>query len=140
MTVVRWIAVLVALALMTLQWQQRERREEMTALRDSLVDARGAATRCRQNLAISESDFRTRDDRVDSLRSIVDTLEALDPRGVPAPRYEEYLAIVDAYNDEVEQWEAQAESLQRSEDFCRGVVERFNQLADSVRDHPSLVP
>lgn len=137
MRVLRWIAVIVVIGLLALQWQ---RREELLALRDSLVDARGAATECRQTLAISEAEFRARDTRVDSLRSIVDTLEAIDPRGVPAPLYEEYLATVDAYNDEVERWEAEAESLQRSEDVCRGVVEHYNQLADSVRADPTLDP
>ncbi|MEK9499448.1 hypothetical protein WI372_00460 [Gemmatimonadota bacterium DH-20] len=136
----RWAAVFVVLAMGLLQWRQREEREQVLALRDSLVEARGAATACSQALAISEAEFQVRDDRVDSLRSIVDTLEALDPRGVPAPRYAEYLATVDAYNDEVARWEADADSLQRAQEGCRGVVERYNQLADSARDHPGLVP
>lgn len=136
----RWAAVFVVLAMGLLQWRQREERERVLALRDSLVEARGAATACSRALAISEAEFQVRDDRVDSLRSIVDTLEALDPRGVPAPRYAEYLATVDRYNDEVALWEADADSLQRAQEGCRGVVEHYNQLADSVRDHPDLNP
>lgn len=129
------VVVLVA-ASAVVAWQDRTERRELLRLRDDVVRARGAATECARDLAVEEAEFRVLDARVDSLRSVVDTLEALDPRGVPARRYGEYLTTVDSYNDEVDRWEAAAESLQASEDACRVQVETFNALADSVRDTP----
>lgn len=132
-SLLRWTLLAVVVAWAVLQWQERTERRDLAQLRDAVVQARGAATECTRDLAVEEAEFRDLDARVDSLRTAVDTLEALDPRGVPARRYAEYLTVVDAYNDGVERWEEAAESLQAAEDDCRVRVETYNALADSAR-------
>ena len=133
----RWVLVAVAVALVALQWQERTERRDRQRLQERVVQARAEADACRRDLVVSEADFRELDRRVDSLRATVDTLESLDPRGVPAARYEEYLAVVDAYNEGVARWEAAAAELRASEEGCRDRVEAYNQLADSARGTPA---
>lgn len=128
----RLLALAAVVAVVTMQWRDHTRRERLRALQDSLTAARATALECRQELAIAESEFHERSARVDSLRALVDTLEALDPRGVPAPRYEEYLALVERYNAEVARWGADADALEGNGDSCRAAVERHNRLADSL--------
>ena len=130
---VRWIAAALVVGLVGIQWRARAERQELERFRDRVLEARGAADACARDLAVAEAEFRELDRRVDSLRAAVDTLEALDPRGVPAPRYEEYLTVVDAYNADVERWERRADELQADEAACRAVVDHYNTLADSAR-------
>ena len=101
---VRAVVGVAILALVGVQWQQRTERRELRQFRDQVLEARATARECTRDLAISEGDFRALARGVDSLRATVDALESLNPRGVPAPRYEEYLTAVDAYNDGVERW------------------------------------
>jgi hypothetical protein len=70
---------------------------------------------------------------IDSLRDEVRDFEALDERGVPEERYDEYLERFEAYNDSVISWEARAETLRANEAACRELVEAHNALSDSLR-------
>lgn len=117
-------------------WNLVERRRvvrEIRSLRDTLYAARLAADSCRWSLATQERRFRRFDAMVDSLREEVRDFEALDERGVPEERYEEYLGRFEAYNDSVLAWEARAETLRANEAACRELVEAHNTLSDSLR-------
>ena len=129
----RWALALAVLGIVGLQWRAATSRRALTELRTTAGDARTAARACSQALRASEAEFQLLAERVDSLRVVVDGLEALDPRGVPADRYEEYLAVVDTFNDGVERWESEADRIRSAETECRAVVERYNLLADSLR-------
>lgn len=102
-------------------------------MRDSLASLRGSADGCRSTLAREESEFRSFDAHLDSLRSLIATYEDMDPDGVPSEAYEDYLEVFDRYNLSVGEWEARADSLRASEARCRDVVERHNAFADSLR-------
>jgi anti-sigma factor ChrR (cupin superfamily) len=132
-TILRTGVVVVAVALGTLQWRAASERAALTELRTETAEARTEARACRQALLADEAEFRVLAGSVDSLRAVVDTLEQLDPRGVPAPRYEEYLETVEAFNEGVERWEAETTRLREDETACRTAVDRYNGLADSVR-------
>jgi phage shock protein A len=67
------------------------------------------------------------------LREQVDSLEALDSRGVPAEQYEEYLGLVTRYNEALPEWERQAESLREFAPSCDSLVVLHNARADSLR-------
>jgi len=122
---------------------QEERRllEEITGLRDEVYRARVSADSCRNELAYEETLFRRFDEVVDSLRGEVRSYEALDERGVPEERYDEYLEQFEGYNDSVEEWERRAEGLRSTEQTCRALVTDHNALADSLRGRlTELVP
>jgi hypothetical protein len=78
--------------------------------------------------------FEAQNGRVDSLQLVVGGFEALDPAGVPAPQYEDYLGAVDRYNDAVTEWETTVEALRASEAACRETITAHNVLADSARE------
>jgi hypothetical protein len=107
--------------------------QELTALRDQVYDARVAADACRNKLAYAERLFQRYDTVVDSLRHHVRAMEALDPRGVPQARYDEYLKQFHGYNDSVASWHLKADSLKSREATCRRLAEAHNVLADSLK-------
>lgn len=125
--------VVALLALVVVQWRAETDRRALDRLRVEVTEARAAARSCRQGLAVGEAEFQILAARVDSLRGIVDALESLDSRGVPADRYEEYLATVEAFNDGVDRWEDDADRLREAEAACRTIVSDYNALADSAR-------
>ncbi len=134
----KWLAIVAGLLLITLQWRARNEREEAFRLGERVAEARRAAENCTRALTMAQAAFRTLDGRVDSLRAQVQDFEALDPAGVPAARYEDYLGAVDRYNDAVTGWESSADSLRATEAACRSTIEVHNSLADSVRESLDL--
>jgi len=124
--------VVVVAGMMNIVDNTRTRRE-IAGLRGRIYQARAAADSCRGSLMLQESGFRDFDARVDSLRAEVRAFEALDPRGVPEARYEEYMRRFEAYNDSVEAWRARAARLRADEEACRALVEEHNALGDSLR-------
>lgn len=130
------LPALVLLTLVSIGFEVRRRarpRDPGVRLRNDLLRARAAADSCASVLADEEARFRAYDARVDSLRDVVRSFEALDPAGVPADSYPSYLAAFDSYNVAVEGWQARADSLQATWAACTETVERHNELADSVR-------
>lgn len=125
------LAVVVAGVLNILDNQRTHR--EIEGLRRGIAMARAAADSCAGSLDYQEERFRAFGAHVDSLRAEVRDFEALDPRGVPEARYEEYMARFRAYNDSVAAWDARAEGLRRAQASCRALVERHNALSDSLR-------
>lgn len=118
-------------------WVRNQRTlEAIEALRSEVLEARAATDACTSELALAESVFRQQDEVVDSLRSAVDAAEEPLPgggRGVPAEGYEAYLESFREYNAAVGEWEAQVEGIREREETCRGLVERHNVMADSLR-------
>jgi len=106
---------------------------EVNRLRGDLFQARAASERCRGALENSETGLRAFDQVIAQLRAEVDSFEALDPRGVPEDRYQEYMVSFENYNDSVAAWEARAGRLRTSEAACRATIERHNALSDTLR-------
>ncbi len=106
---------------------------EIQRLRDDLYRARVAADRCRNSLQTSEASLRNLGLALDSMRSRVDSFEALDRRGVPANRYPEYLDLFDSYNDSVGVWEDRERRLRAAETACRETIEAHNAISDSLQ-------
>lgn len=127
----------VGLTFVWVAWSDaRERQrtvEQVRSLQADVYAARTSADSCRNELAWAEGQFRRFDEHVDSLRTEVRAFEALDERGVPAERYEEYLELFDGYNDSVAAWERRADELRAAEEVCRALVEGHNTLSDSLR-------
>lgn len=107
--------------------------EEINRLRTDLYRARVSSDRCRGSLQTSEASLRDLGLAIDSLRSLVDSFEALDGRGVPADQYPEYLEIFDSYNDSVASWEGREERLRTAETSCRMTIEGHNAISDTLQ-------
>jgi hypothetical protein len=135
--ILRWLAVLVLLASAILAVRsiadRRRTAREILDLRDDIYAARVAADSCRNAVAYAEMSFRRFGDAVDSARGQVRGFEALDERGVPKERYDEYLEVFEAYNDSVALWDDRVAELRADEAACRDIIDRHNRLADSLR-------
>lgn len=133
------VALLLASAAVVLLFGVRRALEaqrvtaEINRLRDELYRTRVAADRCRGSLVTSESSLRALTGVIDSMRSRVDSFEALGRGRVPADRYEEYLALFDSYNDSVAAWETRSERLRAAETSCRETIEHHNAVSDSIQ-------
>ena len=112
---------------------QRRFRQDIEVLREELYRARVASDRCRGSLATSEAALQTLTLTIDSLRSRVDSFEALGGGRVPGDSYEEYLTVFDTYNDSVGVWDIRSERLLAAEAACRDVIEEHNTLSDSIQ-------
>lgn len=126
----------VAASLVASIWTLVDRsrtREELLDLRDRVAHARISADSCTNTLAYDQMLFGRFDQVVDSLKGEVRNLEALDSRGVPEERYEEYMEHFRGYNDSVAAWEHRADQLRASDAVCRLLIEVHNTLSDSVR-------
>jgi hypothetical protein len=107
--------------------------QRLRIMRQELIERRAAADSCRAVLEREESLLQASDARFDSLRSLIDRYEGLDPRGVPADSYEVYLDAFNTYNEGIPSREAAGETLQAHWDACTVIVESHNGLADSAR-------
>lgn len=118
----------------TMRLVERQRTaNQISRLRDDLYRARASSDRCRNALANGESALRQLSLTIDSLRSRVDSFEAIDGRGVPATHYDEYLELFDSYNDSVTVWDARERRLRDTEASCRTTIESHNALSDSLQ-------
>jgi len=113
--------------------EQRAITTEVERLRDELFRARVSADRCRGSLAASESALQTLTLTVDSLRSQIDSFEALGGGNVPSTVYDEYLGVFESYNDSVAAWEVRSERLIAAESACRSVISEHNAISDSIQ-------
>lgn len=107
--------------------------EEINRLRTDLHSARVSADRCRGSLQTSEAALRDLGIAIDSLRSVVDSFETLDGRGVPADRYPDYLEVFDSYNDSVASWEGREQRLRTAETSCHSTIEQHNAISDTLQ-------
>jgi hypothetical protein len=113
--------------------QRHRTLQELRNLQDRVYTARVSADSCRNELAYSDRLFQRYDTLVDSLRRDVRSYEAMDSRGVPREKYDEYLARFHAYNDSVASWHRKADSLEARQAVCRQLAEAHNLLVDSLR-------
>ncbi len=130
------VLALVLLAGLTAGWralQPTPLRDLIRDLRAEVALARNASERCQSELDREEARFRTYEERVRILRSTISDLEGLHPDGVPQPRYDEYLATVEEFNELVLEWDARAEQVRKRWEECRLVIAAHNRLADSLR-------
>ncbi len=104
----------------------------MQALRHQVSELRAAADSCRSALDDEEGQLRASDARFDSLKSLIEYYEGLNPRGVPADSYEVYLEIFTIYNEGIPEREAAGDTLEVHWEACRAITERHNQIADSA--------
>ncbi len=80
------------------------------------------------------SDFRGLIVELNRLRQEVDSLEALDPRGVPGDAYEAYIGRVEAYNESIREWERQTGELRALSSRCDSLVRDHNRRAEAIRE------
>jgi hypothetical protein len=107
--------------------------ERLRVLRQEMTDLRMAADSCRQALDSEEARLLASDERLDSLRTLIDYYEGLDARGVPADSYEVYIEIFNTYNEDIPARAAAGDTLQAHWDACRTLTERHNAIADSAK-------
>jgi len=88
---------------------------------------------CMEELHRLEAYFEAQTNLTGRLRRELEGFEALDPRGVPAPVYGEYLETLGSYNASLPAWQARGESLRRGSDRCRELARAHNGRADSLR-------
>ncbi len=113
--------------------ERQQTLDEIGRLRDELYRARVAADRCRGSLQTSEAALRDLGLAVDSMRSRIDSFEALDRRGVPVDQYPEYLELFESYNDSVSVWEGRERRLRSAESACRETIQDHNLISDSLQ-------
>ena len=112
---------------------QQRISDEIARLRDDLYLARVTADRCQRSLASGASELHAFDARLDSMRSRIDSFEALDARGVALEQYPAYLETFTAYTDSVDGWGARERQLRAADTSCRNVILEHNSLRDSLQ-------
>jgi hypothetical protein len=108
-------------------------RAQAEALRDEVRQTRTELEWCLEERHRREAAFRRQEERTRELRSFIDRMEDLDPRGVPAEQYETYLEAVDEYNESLPEWDRRAEVVEQLSATCRELAEDHNLQADSLR-------
>ena len=138
---VRWIAIALFLLIMAgaasrLARASRARSSLTVAerLRDDLVGLRGQIDACLSTRDQSEIRFQSFADETQRLRTELDSIESLDSRGVPAEVYDEYMGRVGVYNEAVERWEAEAESLEELAARCDSIIVVHNEQAEALQN------
>lgn len=103
-------------------------------IRNELVDLRNEVDACLATRAQSEIRLQSLAQETEEMLARLDSLEALDPRGVPTEAYDTYLDQVQGYNAAVEEWELQAEDLSDLALECDSLVREHNSLAGSLQE------
>ncbi len=139
--VTRWIAVAVFLLVMAgaasrLARASRAHSSVVVAegLRDDLLDLRAEVEACLSIRDRSEIRFQGLASETQGLRSDLDSLESLDPRGVPAEAYDGYMELVGEYNDAVDRWETESEGLSELAVRCDSIVAVHNEQAEILQN------
>ena len=107
--------------------------EQLRILRSALAQQRSAADSCGNALEREEAWLRDDDEQLDSLKTLIDHYENLDPRGVPADSYETYIEAFNTYNETIPKRTEAGETLQAHWQQCRDIAEHHNVIADSAR-------
>lgn len=110
------------------------------ALRDSIGALRARADSCRWDVDGRAAQLRAYNRRLDSMRSRVREMEALDRRGVPVDSYRVYLEAFNTYNESVAAWPPLEDTVRALDGRCRELAEQHNVLADSLRELVFPVP
>lgn len=126
------VSVAAGAASMVERMSDNGARAEAEALRDEVRQLRAQLDVCLDRMEASERAFREQEQATESLRSQVDAFEAMDERGVPGDRYQEYLEVFDEYNESLPEWERRGEELRQASETCRELAREHNALADSL--------
>jgi DNA-directed RNA polymerase specialized sigma54-like protein len=110
------------------------RAEMAEELRDEIRELQDRVDDCLDRRVGLEARFHEAMDRTEELRRRVEELESLDPEGVPAERYREYLEVFDEYNDSLPEWEQLGEALREQGLRCRRLAEAHNDRLERLRD------
>jgi hypothetical protein len=103
------------------------------SLRDEVRELRAEVGACFETRERIELRFHALTRRTHELREALDELEALDPRGVPADRYDRYLELVGEFNAMIPEWEREADDLEGRAAACRALADDHNLKVDSLR-------
>lgn len=136
----RIILIIAAAGFLTLgaSWVEsyRDARSAVAAaeaMQGSLEQLRDEVSACLDIREQAELRFQDLDRDTRVLRAQVDSFEALDPRGVPAAEYEDYLDRVEDFNASTEAWERESENLQRFASECDSLVTAHNEGVTELR-------
>lgn len=135
-----WIAVVVgagllaagASALQEVRYQASP-RAQAEAYHAEVRESRTEVKACLEEMARNETYFRAQERLTGDLGAQLRSFEAMDPRGVPADMYEDYMEAVERYNASLPAWELRGESLRRISERCRDLTEAHNVRTDSLR-------
>jgi hypothetical protein len=108
-------------------------RAEITQLADSVRALRAASDECSVDLRFDEVELSRFRERLDSMHGHVRAFET-EPRGVPAARYDEYLAALATYQDSTAAWDGRVEALQQRLARCRQLAESHNEVVAELLD------
>ena len=136
----QWLLALIVLAFLAggasrLQRIVRANSAVATAerLRDALGGVRARLDACLATRDGSELRFEALARETRRLRQEVDSIEALDPRGVPEEAYDTYLTRVEEYNVALPEWERQAADLSALALECDSIAQDHNGRVASLR-------
>ena len=137
----QWLLALLVLAFLAggasrLQRIVRANSAVATAerLREALGGVRTRLDACLATRDGSELRFEALARETRRLRQELDSIEALDPRGVPEGAYAVYLTRVEEYNLAVPEWERQAADLSALAVECDSIAQDHNDRVASLRN------
>ena len=101
------------------------------------INAASRLARVAKQSSAMEVAGRVRDELVretGEVRAQVDSVESLDPRGVPVESYDDYIERVEGYNEAIAEWEQQADELNGLALRYDSIVQEHNSTAESLQD------
>jgi chaperonin cofactor prefoldin len=109
-------------------------QEKAENLRSEIQELQGRVDECLARRGSLEARFQQAVDRTEALGDRVRELESLDPEGVPAERYAEYLEVFDEYNESIPEWERLGEALREEGERCQRLADAHNQRLERLRE------
>ena len=109
-------------------------QEKAESLRSEIDALQGRVDECLARRGALEARFQQAMDRTEALGERVRELESLDPDGVPAERYAEYLELFDEYNESIPEWERLGEALREEGERCRRLADAHNDRLERLRE------
>lgn len=109
-------------------------QEKAENLRSEIDALQERVDECLARRGALEARFRQAVDRTEALGERVRELESLDPDGVPAERYAEYLELFDEYNESIPEWERLGEALREEGERCRRLADAHNDRLGRLRE------
>ena len=136
-----WVLVLAVLAVLAggaSRLQRIIRADSAPAVaerfRATLADVRAELDACLATRDGAELRFEALMRDVRRLRQEVDSIEAMDPRGVPAEVHRAYLSRIEAYNLGVPAWERGAAGLSALAHRCDSLARDHNERVETLRN------
>ena len=114
-------------------WAEHSPRARAEAQRDELRSVRSALDECVGELDRRVARFWDHEERTTQLRARIESLESLDPEGVPADVYDEYMEAFDGFNEAIPEWEALTDSVRSQEQRCEKLADRHNEKGAELR-------